>query len=57
MSIQGFRDRAPHLPKIFLAVLREQRREGRFLQERAARVVRVDKLVDLPLRVDSRMKT
>jgi hypothetical protein len=49
VSIQSFRDCAPHLPKIFLAVLGEKRREGGFLQKRAALVVRVDELVDLPL--------
>jgi hypothetical protein len=51
VSIQSFRDCAPHLPKIFLAVLGEKRREGGFLQKRAALVVRVDELVDLPLYV------
>ena len=50
VGIQSFRDCAPHLPKIFLAVLGEKRREGGFLQERAARVVRVGEPVDLPLR-------
>jgi hypothetical protein len=49
VSIQSFRDGAPRLPKILFAVLGEKSCEGGLFEKRAALVVHLGKLVELPL--------
>jgi len=49
VSIQSFRDGAPRLPKILFPVLGEKSCEGGLFEKRAALVVRLGKLVELPV--------